>query len=466
MPVARREFLKSGIAVAAAAVTAGGCNSLSVRAPAQASGGWYQVPEILSRIVPPDFPSHDFLVTGFGAVGDGRTDCFAAFAAAITACNKAGGGRVVVPGASHPYLVNGPIHLLSNVNLYLEPDSEILFGTIPEDYLPVVLIRYQGIRCYNYSPLVYANGQTNIAITGSGTLNGQALQWAAWELLANPDWAILQKMVTDGLPVEKRVFGSGHHLRLTMFEPYDCTNILVEGVTFKASPFWTLHPVFCTNLTFRNVTILPGTSNDDGCDPDSCTDVLVTDCTFSTSDDNISLKAGFGADAAGLPACQNVVIQNCNAISSLWGGFTLGSNTTGSIKSVFIENCITRKCLNAFYIKSNREEGGTVENIFIRSSQALDCERFFYLQTNYAAVYSGPTPATFNNIVLENMSCSQVAGTAFVIAGDVENPAVYLTFQDIAIANAAAAQQVSNALFVNSSNVTVNGQPVTINGLL
>jgi polygalacturonase len=465
MPIPRRDFIRSGLAVAALAATGSGCEKLTIESHQQPSGGWDQVPGILARIVPPQFAAQDFVVTDYGAAGTGKVDCYPAFAAAIKACNQAGGGRVVVPAAHEPYLINGPIHLLSNVNLYLEQGSRIQFGTNPTYYLPVVLVRYQGIRCYNYSPLIYAYQQTNIAITGSGIIDGRAYDWGSWENLSAPDWAKLLNMVTDGVPVDQRIFGSGHHLRLTMFEPYECQNVLVQGVTLKASPFWTMHPTFCTNVTIQDVTVQTGTSNDDGCDPDSCTDVLIDGCTFTTADDSISIKAGYEADAVGLPPCENIVIQNCTSVKTNWGAFTIGSNTTGTIQSVFIQNCVALDCQNAYFIKSNSAIGGKVQNVFIRSSKASKCEQFFYLQTNYNFA-SGSAPPLFFNINLENMSCDNAGGIAFLLGGDARNPIEFVTLADIAVGSAGSAQQVKSVLFLTASNVTVAGQQITLTGLL
>jgi polygalacturonase len=465
MSVRRREFLRSGLGLAALVTAGSGCERLMLREPAEAAGSWNEVPGILARIVPPQFPERDFVVTDYGAVADAKVDCYPAFAAAIAACHKAGGGRVVAPAARGPYLVNGPIHLKSNVNLYLEAGSTVRFGTNPSDYLPVVQIRYQGIRCYNYSPLIYAFQQTNIAITGSGVFEGQAYSWDSWIDLANADWALLEQMVADGVPVEKRIFGAGHHLRLTMFEPYQCQNILVEGVTFTESPFWTIHPTFCSNVTIRNVTVLAGQENDDGCDPDSCTDVLVEGCSFTTNDDNVSIKAGYGKDSQGLAPTQNIVIQNCIAAGSDWGGITIGSDTGSVVKNVFVQNCKVGRCDNAFYIKSSSAVGGAVENVFIRSCQAAGCNVFLYLQTNYAFGF-GESPPLFTNIFLENVSCDEVKQIAFALQGDERNPILYVALSDIAIGSAGVAQQVANALFVSSSNVTVGGQQVSISGLL
>lgn len=464
MFIARREFLRAGAAVAAVVVADCGCESLSVAPLSAPSGGWDELPGILARIVPPGFPDPDFVVTDYGASANGKTDCHSAFAAAITACNGAGGGRVVVPGAREYYLINGPIRLLSNVNLYLEAGAEIRFGANPTDYLPVVLVRYQGIRCYNYSPLIYAYQQTNIAITGSGKFTGPADSWGEWVNLASSDWALLERMAAEGVPVGQRVFGEGHHLRLTMFEPYDCRNILLQGVTFRGSPFWTIHPTFCTNVTIQNVTVRAGFENDDGCDPDSCTDVLIDGCSFATNDDNVSLKAGYGQDAQGLPLCENIVIQNCDGIKSNWGGITIGSQTGSIVQNVFVQNCRLGPCSSAFYIKSSSAAGGAAKNIFIRSCQASKCNGFLRIQADYQGAY-GTTPPLFSNINLENISCGNVSGIAFAIDGDFRNPVVYVNLNDIAVESAGSVQQMENVFFVHSSNVSVGGEQVTISGM-
>ena len=446
------------------AVADAGCNSVSVNPPAKSAAGWDQVPQILARIVPPQFPDRDFVVSDYGAAGNGIVDCRPAFAAAIADCSRAGGGRVVVPAASEFYLVNGPIRLLSNVNLYLEAGAHVRFGSNPADYLPPVLIRYQGIRCYNYSPLIYAYGESNIAITGAGVVDGQAFKWGSWVTLANADWAQLLQMVADGVPLEKRIFGAGHHLRLTMFEPYQCRNVLLQGVTLRASPFWTIHPTFCTNVTIQGVTVSPGINNDDGCDPDSCSDVLIDGCTFATNDDNISIKAGSGADAQGLPACESVVIQNCLAAGGDWGGITVGSQTGSVVQSVFVQNCRVGNCSDAFFVKSGSTIGGAVRDVFVRSCEVSDCGVFFRVQSDYDGG-RGNSPPLFSNINMESIHCDAVKGTAFAIGGDERNPVVYVQLKDIAIGSAGRVERVQNAFFVTSSNVTIDGKPVTISGL-
>ena len=140
----------------------------------QPQPGWRQLDEILRRIKAPEFPNRDFDITAFGAKGDGKTKCTQAFDKAITACHKAGGGRVIVPAGT---FLTGPIHLQSNVCLDVGKGATIVFSDRFEDYLPPVLIRWEGRECYNLSPLIYANGCRNIAVTGEGTLDGQGKTW-------------------------------------------------------------------------------------------------------------------------------------------------------------------------------------------------------------------------------------------------------------------------------------------------
>jgi polygalacturonase len=227
--------------------------------PKQMSPGWGLVDSILKRIVPPTFPDREFVITRFGAAGDGTADNRNAFARAITACAKAGGGRVIIPPGR--YLTNGPIHLESNVNLHVEEDAEIVFGNNPSDYLPMVLVRWEGTECHNYSPLVYAQGKTNIAITGKGTLNGQAQgTWALWKKKQNPDKATLRQMGNDGVPVEKRTFGPGHFLRPSMIQFFGCRNVLVEDVNCGSAKKYGVHIVgvegaHINNVFLENITI-------------------------------------------------------------------------------------------------------------------------------------------------------------------------------------------------------------------
>jgi polygalacturonase len=254
------------------------CSSVAFHQQTTDTTGWNYVPFILQSIIPPTFPSLEFRVTAFGADSMGVSDCTNAFKAAIDSCAQAGGGKVVVPAGIY---LTGPIHLRSNINLYVAKDATIKFSTDTAKYLPAVYTRFESVECMNFSPLIYAFEQTNIAITGEGVLDGQATDsnWWAWKSLSGADTTILNTMVASGVPVEQRIFGSGHHLRPNFFQPYRCTNILVQGVTFKDSPMWGVNPVLCQNVTILNVTVTANSGgsrpNTDGCDPECCTNVLI-----------------------------------------------------------------------------------------------------------------------------------------------------------------------------------------------
>src|SRR5687768_14370491 len=202
--------------------------------------GWDLVPSILSRIVPPAFPNRGFVITRYGAVGDGRTDCTSAFASAIAACSAAGGGRVVVPAGR---FLTGAIHLRSNVNLHVTDGATIAFSTDPSKYLPNVLTRFEGVEAMNYSPLIYALDCQNIAVTGKGTLDGQAdnSHWWPWKGNVPFGWKTgeprqlegrnkLFAMAEQSVPVSQRVFGDGGYLRPSFIQPYRCRNVLIEDV--------------------------------------------------------------------------------------------------------------------------------------------------------------------------------------------------------------------------------------------
>ena len=204
--------------------------------------GWDAYSEIVKRISPPAFPQKDFPVTKFGAVGDGKTDCSNAFKKAIEKCHSEGGGKVVVPKGVY---LTGPLRLLTNVNLYLSKEAVIKFSTDPQKYLPVVYVRWEGVECMNYSPLIYAYEQENIAVTGEGTLDGQGSNENWWSWKGNKDInkpnqkearTKLNQMGEKSVPVTERIFGEGSYLRPNFFEPYRCKNVLVQGVIFKNSP--------------------------------------------------------------------------------------------------------------------------------------------------------------------------------------------------------------------------------------
>jgi len=364
------------------------------------------VSEILNRIRPPQFSDRNYPITDFGAKNDGVTDCQPAFRLAIAACSQAGGGRVVVPAG--PWLVNGPIHLLSNVNLHLAEDAIVRFSPEPAHYLPNVLTRFEGVEVMNYSPLIYALEQQNIAITGSGALDGQASRanWWSWMGDANGDIKRLNAQAESGVPPESREYGEGHRLRPSFLQPYRCKHVLIEGVTIVNSPMWEIHPVLCENVTVRGVKIDSHGPNNDGCNPESCRDVLIEDCTFNTGDDCIAIKSGRNADGRRLNApAENIVVRKCT-MKDGHGGVTLGSEMSGGIRHVFVEDCsMSSPNLDwAIRLKSNSKRGGFLENLYVRNVRVGEVRNAaLHIDLRYFNESGDHTPVV-RNIVLENVT--------------------------------------------------------------
>lgn len=381
-------------------------------------GGWSAADKIIAGIKPPIFPKRDFVVTDYGADPGGVVDNTRAFRSAITACHEAGGGRVVVPAG---VFLSGPIHLKSRVNLHLDGGATIRFTTNTAAYMPVVFTRFECTELMGYSAPIYAFEQTDIAITGSGTLDGQGAAWHRWIKQWDEDIRALVKMAKDGVPVSERVFGEGHKLRPNFIQPVRCQNVLIEGVRVINSPMWTLNPVYCTNVTIRGVTVETDGPNTDGCDPDSCTDVLIKDCVFSNGDDCIAVKSGRDEDGrrVNIP-CENVVIQDC-VFKDGHGGVTMGSETAGGIRNVFAERChFDSPDLDmAMRFKTNPARGGYIENIFLRDCTVKTAKYGIHITKRYGAgvTKDGDTDPAIRNIDIRDSKFGKLTKGAIFVQG-------------------------------------------------
>jgi polygalacturonase len=292
----------------------------------------------------------------------------------------------------------------------LETNSVLKFSTDPHDYLPVVFTRFEGTELYNYSPLIYALGQKNIAVTGNGTLDGQAddSNWLAWKNSASR--ATLVKMATDGVPVAQRQFGEGFNLRPDFIEFNRCQNVLIEGVHIRRSPMWEIHPLLCTNVTVRGVDIVSHGVNNDGCDPESCRDVLIEKCLFDTGDDCIAIKSGRNNDGrrVNVPSV-NLIIRDCTMRDG-HGGVTIGSEISGSCSNVFVENCeMNSPNLNCVLrLKSNAVRGGVLQNIFMRDViVGRVADSVLQIDFLYEEGAKGDFKPVARNVVMENITVAQ-----------------------------------------------------------
>lgn len=468
----RRSFLKT-IAGTGALVTplAWVAETASgVRGP-QVPGGadpWEEVLRTLSRIVPPKFPDREFDVLNFGARGDGTTDCTEAFRKAIAECRSAGGGRVIVPNGD---FLTGAIHLRSGVNLHLQEGATIRFSRDPRQY-PRVFTRWEGTELMNYSPFVYAFEEENIAITGAGTLDGQADAGHWWNWKGRPetgapagpnqnrDRKALQEMGEKGIPVEQRVFGEGHYLRPQFVQPYRCKNVLIEGVTLRNSPMWQVHPVLCRNVTVRKLNIDSSGPNTDGCDPESCTDVLIEDCVFNTGDDCIAIKSGRNADGRHLHTpSRNLIIRGCH-MKNGHGGVTLGSEISGGVRNVFVEDCEMDSPLlkDALRLKNNAMRGGVLENFYARNIRVGQVAMAaLAIDFRYEEGEAGGFTPVARNVRIENMSVQQTRYPLY-LRGFKNAPVEDVRLTNCNFARAARASVLENVKDLRLRNVRVNGE--------
>jgi polygalacturonase len=435
---------------------------------AAAAGPWSALPGILARIRAPRFADRAFPITRYGAKDDGRSDAAEAIRQAIEAASRAGGGRVVVPEGEFRC---GAIHLRSNVNLEVRKGATLRFSPDPELY-PIVLTRFEGLECMNYSPLIYANGQSNIAVTGEGTLDGGASceQWWPWSGKANcgpqggPNQraarTALGEMAEKGVPPVQRVFGKGGWLRPSFIEPYNCTDVLIEGVTIRNSPMWEVHPTLSRNVTVRNLTVVTHGPNNDGCNPESCTDVLIEGCTFDTGDDCIAIKSGRNADGRRVNRpSENIVIRNCT-MKDGHGGVTLGSECSGHIRNVFAENCrMDSPSLDrVLRFKNNAMRGGILEHVYLRNIEVGQVAgAAIEVDFNYEEGPKGAFLPVVRDVEVSGLRVRKCA-MALSLRGYANSPIRDVRLRDCTFEQAAKPNLVENVEGLTLDAVRVNGK--------
>ncbi|KAG4071818.1 hypothetical protein HA402_005979 [Bradysia odoriphaga] len=446
---------------------------------------WHMVPEILSRIKAPTFPDRDFDITSYGAVPDGVTDNTEAFSRAIVHCHLLGGGRVVVPPG---VFLSSAITLLSNVNLHLKEGSTILFTQNTTAY-PNVFTRLGGLELINFSPFIYAFGAENIALTGSGVLNGNAdcEHWWPWkgsnhnlELLCGiiegfpteeADVAALTEMAERNVPVEERIFGEGHFMRPVFVQPYNSKNILIEGVTFLRSPNWILNPVLCENVIVRDVTINSTGPNSDGCNPESSKDVLIENVRFITGDDCIAVKSGRNADGRRINVkSENIVIQNCE-MENGHGGFTIGSEISGGAQNIFCQNCSMNspQLEQGLRFKNNAVRGGLIEDIYIRNIHipelytGTSASRGMVLSIDffYEEGPNGNYPPVVRNIDVRNVTAFK-SNYALYLRGFPTDQITNVRLYDCHFDGVVRGSVIEHVEDLGLFNVTVNGDVIEV----
>ena len=415
--------------------------------------GKVTIESILDSISEPIIPNKTFLITKFGGVGNSKTDNKIAFQKAIKAIKKNGGGKLIVPKGI--YLINGPIHLISNMDLHLEEGALLRFGSNPEDYLPVVKTSWEGTFIYNYSPFIFAYNCSNVSITGKGVIDGEASQtWLQWVEKEKSDRQLSRDMNHQRIPIEQRIFGNGHYLRPQLIQFFDCRNVKVEDVKMEDSPFWCLHLLKCTNVIVRSVSYDAQNLNNDGIDPEYSRNVLIEGVKFNNHDDNIAIKAGRDDDGrASDVLTENIVIRNCSFQGK--PAIAIGSEMSAGVQNIFVQDCTyTGKLMRGIYLKSNPDRGGFIRNVYVKNvdfGEVLDC---IYISSYYHNEGEGHV-SDISNIYFENIKCKKATGTGIVIQGFKNKFISDIYFKNITINWAKNGISMENTENIVMSNVLI-----------
>ena len=420
--------------------------------------GWDegQYKQIEQSIRMPQFADKVYDITKYGAKPDNTAaKNQKAIQKAIDKCSKKGGGRVVVPAGKK--FQTAAIELKSGVNLVVEEGAVLEFAFEPELY-PIVPTRWEGLDCWNLSPLIYAYRAKDIAITGKGTIDGGGSNQTWWPWCGSKKFGMkeggiaqnmgararLLKYAEDGVDMAQRKFGPKDGLRPQMINLNQCEGILIEDVTLLRSPFWVIHPLLSTDITVRGVHINNDGPNGDGCDPESCDRVLIENCYFNTGDDCIAIKSGRNNDGreggqgryAGR-ASKNIIIRNCK-FNNGHGGVVIGSEISGGCQNVYAENCeMDSPSLDrVLRIKTNSCRGGIIENINMRNVKVGQCkEAVLKINTDYEPreiCCRGFYP-TVRNVTMENVTCQKSRYGVMIVGYD--DPKLAYTVNNITVKN-------------------------------
>lgn len=469
------------------------------------------LPFSMSKVEQPSFPNYQVNIRDFGAQNDGVTLNTEAINNAVKAVHSKGGGKVIIPEG---LWLTGPIVLLSNVNLYTEKNALIVFSGDTSLY-PIITTSFEGLNTKRCQSPISALNAENIAITGYGVFDGAGDRWRpvkkakmtegqwknllssggtvdesgkvwypdagalkASELMSN--WGNERKEISD-----QEWEGMKSWLRPVMLSIVKSKKVLLEGVTFKNSPSWCLHPLSCESVTLNDVKVFNPwySQNGDALDVESCKNVLITNCFFDAGDDAICLKSGKDEDGRrrGEP-CENVIVKN-NTVLHGHGGFVIGSEMSGGVRNVYVSGCSFIGTDVGLRFKSARGRGGVVENIYIDNINMIDIPNDALIADLYYAIKVAPgdpipsvseeTPA-FRNIQISNVFCKG-AGRAIFFNGLPEMPIQDISIKNMVVTNAKKGIVINHVAQVNIEDIKVetpdesmiqieNTTGVTING--
>ena len=388
-------------------------------------------PSLLSKNYPGPI---SYNILDFGAVENNKDKNTSAINNAIEKCSlEKSCSKVIIPSG---IWFTGQIKLKSNVELYLEKNSELLFSTDFSDYLPVVLSRFEGIELYNYSPMIYAKDCENVAITGQGKINGQGNAWWGWKELQKRAVTQLYNMANNDIPVEKRIFGTTQAaLRPSLIEFNNCKNINLSDFFVQEGPMWTIHLLYSKDINVNKINIETTGPNTDGIVIDSSKNVLIDNITASTGDDAISIKSGLDKEGIKINRpSENIEIRNCKILKGN-SGIAIGSETSGGIKNVYIHNCNIENTGLGIRIKSLLGRGGVIEDININDismNKLTESALRFDMDYRFPTVESKlTTPPILRNVSVKNITCQEALGRGISILGLKEKEIENITLKNM-----------------------------------
>lgn len=418
---------------------------------------WREAEEIAKSVRAPAIASRTLVVVQGPAGSDSRP----AIQSAIEAIHAKGGGRVVLgPGV---WLSDGPIHLRSGIELHLADNTILRFLGNAERYLPPVLTRWEGTDVWSYSPMIYAQGAQDVAITGKGTIDGQgSANFLPWRKDQGPIQRLLRDYGRDGVPVAQRIFIGERRLRPHFIQFHQCERVLVDGPTLIDSPFWMVHPVYCRDVTVRNIRCISKHVNSDGVDPDSSHRVLIENCRFDVGDDGVAIKSGRDEDGrrVGIPS-EDIVIRNCTYGGATGGAVSIGSEMSGGVRNIWIENWRIPRSNHALYFKANLDRGGMIRAIHARNFRIGETETAIMFTNDYHSYRGGAFPPDFGQVSIENFLVD-LAQYGLVIQGHPSAPVHDVTIRNMMVAEVGTPIVISYGKNIQMDQVYMNGHSVGV----
>lgn len=412
-----------------------------------------EAPFEMPAIVIPDFSNAPvFNIIDFGAIKGDKAKISNAIHKAIEKANSTGGGTVLIPEGQW---LTGKIHFKSYVNLHLEKGAVLLFSEDPKDYLPAVHSTWEGMECYNYSPLIYAYNCSNVAITGEGEIKAKMETWKKWAGRPSGHMNNLKQLYMKASyykPVEERyMINDSANFRPQFVQFNRCTNVLMDGIKITNSPFWTVHTYMSKDIVLRNLNIYAHGHNNDGIDPEMSQNMLIENCYLDQGDDAIAIKSGRNQDAwrLNMPT-KNLVIRNVT-VKNGHQLVAVGSELSGGVENVFVHDCEVlegAKLYHLLFIKTNERRGGYVKNIHFRDVKSGKIDLgILGIETNVLYQWKNLVPTIepkltpIQGIYLDNVKSGQVKFIARIL-GEKELP-----IRDIKL-NGVSADSISESKYI------------------